>query len=381
MTSATSNYYQLADKIKQWGEQLGFEKVGITNIDLSDQEPRFLKWLENGYHGDMEFMARHGLKRCRPNELLPGTVSVVSARMDYLPEGAAFANTLDNPNTAYISRYALGRDYHKVLRNQLKKLGNLIANEIDDKDMVFRPFVDSAPVLERPLAEKAGLGWVGKHSLLLDESAGSWFFLGELFLPIELPNDKPVEEKCGSCIACITICPTQAIVEPYVVDSNKCISYLTIELKTAIPEQFRKAMGNRIYGCDDCQLICPWNRHAQIAKQPDFLPRNELNQPDLLAIWQWTEDYFLKVTEGSPIRRIGFESWMRNIAVALGNAPLSITVINELESKLGEISELVDEHIIWALEQQKQKAETAGIENRKLKRLIKAVRIGLPRDA
>ncbi|MUH72641.1 tRNA epoxyqueuosine(34) reductase QueG [Psychrosphaera haliotis] len=381
MTSARSDYNQLANKIKQWGTELGFQKVGITDIDLSEQEPRFLEWLENGYHGDMEFMSRHGLKRCRPDELLPGTLSVVSVRMDYLPENAAFADTLDDPNTAYISRYALGRDYHKVLRNQLKKLGKLVADEIDDADMQFRPFVDSAPVLERPLAEKAGLGWVGKHSLVLDEEAGSWFFLGELFLPVALPNDQPVKEQCGSCVACITICPTQAIVAPYVVDSKKCISYLTIELKKAIPEHFRKAMGNRIYGCDDCQLICPWNRQAQISKQPDFVPRDDLNNPDLLKLWQWQESYFLKVTEGSPIRRIGFECWMRNIAVALGNAPFSITVINELESKLGEISDLVDEHIVWALEQQKEKAETAGIENRKLKRLIKAVRIGLPRDA
>ncbi|GAA0294412.1 tRNA epoxyqueuosine(34) reductase QueG [Psychrosphaera haliotis] len=381
MTSARSDYNQLANKIKQWGTELGFQKVGITDIDLSEQEPRFLEWLENGYHGDMEFMSRHGLKRCRPDELLPGTLSVVSVRMDYLPENAAFADTLDDPNTAYISRYALGRDYHKVLRNQLKKLGKLVADEIDDADMQFRPFVDSAPVLERPLAEKAGLGWVGKHSLVLDEEAGSWFFLGELFLPVALPNDQPVKEQCGSCVACITICPTQAIVAPYVVDSKKCISYLTIELKKAIPEHFRKAMGNRIYGCDDCQLICPWNRQAQISKQPDFVPRDDLNNPDLLKLWQWQESYFLKVTEGSPIRRIGFECWMRNIAVALGNAPFSITVINELESKLGEISKLVDEHIVWALEQQKEKAEAAGIENRKLKRLIKAVRIGLPRDA
>ncbi|MDA8622068.1 tRNA epoxyqueuosine(34) reductase QueG [Psychrosphaera sp.] len=381
MATSNADYSQLALKIKNWGAELGFQKVGFTDIDLSEQEPRFLEWLENGYHGDMEFMSRHGLKRCRPHELLPGTVSVVSVRMDYLPENAAFADTLNDPSTAYISRYALGRDYHKVLRNQLKKLGNLVANEIDDADMQFRPFVDSAPVLERPLAEKAGLGWVGKHSLVLDEDAGSWFFLGELFLPIALPNDEPVKEQCGSCVACITICPTQAIVAPYVVDSKKCISYLTIELKKSIPEHFRKAMGNRIYGCDDCQLICPWNRQAQISKQPDFVPRDDLNNPDLLALWHWQESYFLKITEGSPIRRIGFECWMRNIAVALGNAPFSITIINELENKLGEISELVDEHIIWALAQQKEKAETTGIENRKLKRLIKAVRIGLPRDA
>lgn len=381
MTDTSINYYQLAEKIKAWGKELGFQQVGISDIDLSDQEAPFLTWLEKGLHGNMEFMARHGLKRCRPAELLPGTLSVVSVRMDYLPPNASFATNLSNPDTAYISRYALGRDYHKVLRNQLKKLGEKIAEEIDDQDMVFRPFVDSAPVLERPLAEKAGLGWTGKHSLILNQDAGSWFFLGELFLPIQLPTDKKVEEQCGSCVACMTICPTQAITAPYTVDSNRCISYLTIELKEAIPVEFREAMGNRIYGCDDCQLICPWNRHAEITKQPDFMPRDALHNPDLLNLWEWTEAQFLKTTEGSPIRRIGYECWTRNIAVGLGNAPYSVAVVSALQDKLGQISPMVDEHIEWALTQQYKKAAEAGVENRKLKRLIKAVKVGLPRDA
>lgn len=381
MTKTSNNYYQLAEKIKVWGDELGFQHVGFSDIDLSEQEQPFLDWLDNGYHGNMDFMQRHGLKRCRPEELLPGTISVVSVRMDYLPPNAGFASNLESSDKAYISRYALGRDYHKVMRNQLKKLGNKIAEELKDEQLAFRPFVDSAPVLERPLAEKAGLGWTGKHSLILNEDAGSWFFLGELFLPIALPTSNPVKEQCGSCVACITICPTQAIVEPYVIDSKRCISYLTIELKEAIPEEFRIPMGNRIYGCDDCQLICPWNRQAEVTKQADFMPRSELHNPDLLNLWDWNEETFLKKTEGSPIRRIGYECWNRNLAIGLGNAEFSLAIVSALKNKLGTISDMVDEHIDWALKQQQQKAQTAGIDNRKLKRLIKAVKIGLPRDA
>lgn len=381
MASSDINFYQLKQKIKQWGLDLGFQQIGISDIDLSEQEPRMLEWLERGFHGEMRFMESHGTKRSRPHELLPGTVSVVSIRMDYLPPQAQFAQTLENSEQAYISRYALGRDYHKVIRNKLKKLGLLIEQEIGIKSLSFRPFVDSAPVLERPIAEKAGLGWVGKHSLLLNESAGSWFFLGELYLPLALEADKSAQEQCGSCVACITSCPTQAIVEPYVVDSRKCISYLTIELKGSIPEQYRQAMGNRIYGCDDCQLICPWNRYADLSTEPDFLPRSQLHPAKLLELWQWNETTFLKHTEGSPIRRIGFESWMRNIAIALGNDQFSITNVEQLESKLGQISPVVDEHIEWSIKQQKQKAEQQGTDPRKLKRLIKAIKIGLPRDA
>jgi len=381
MTTVSDSSNQLKQLINNWGQELGFQQVGISNVDLSDYEQDMLDWLAKGFHGEMAFMAAHGTKRSRPAELLPGTISIVSVRLDYLPPLAEFAKTLDDDNKAYISRYALGRDYHKVLRNKLKKLGQKIEAYLGDHKLNFRPFVDSAPVLERAIAEKAGLGWTGKHSLTLNENAGSWFFLGELFLPIELEPDKPIEEQCGSCVACMTICPTQAIVEPYTVDSRRCISYLTIELKGSIPVEFRQAIGNRIYGCDDCQLICPWNRYAELSQEPDFLPRNSLHPATLLELWQWDETTFLKNTEGSPIRRIGFESWMRNIAIAIGNASFSLENIEQLQNKLGQISELVDEHIEWALEQQQQKAELQNIDNRKLKRLIKAIKIGLPRDA
>jgi epoxyqueuosine reductase len=372
---------ELTHKIKQWGQELGFQQVGISDIDLSKYEPEMLDWLEKGFHGEMAYMQSHGTKRSRPAELLPGTISIVSVRLDYLPAQAKFASTLEQPNQAFISRYALGRDYHKVIRNKLKKLGQMIEKELGLDNLAFRPFVDSAPVLERPIAEKAGIGWTGKHSLVINQNAGSWFFLGELFLPITLETDTPTENECGTCVACITTCPTQAIVEPYVVDGRKCISYLTIELKESIPEQYRKAMGNRIYGCDDCQLICPWNRYAQLSTEPDFLPRSQLHPVSLLELWQWQESHFLKVTEGSPIRRIGFECWMRNIAVALGNAPFSFEVVEQLNNKLTLISDMVDEHIQWALAQQKQKANNEGVDSRQLKRLIKAIKIGLPRDA
>jgi len=381
MTDCNNNYYQLAKKIKQWGKSLGFQHVGISDIDLSEQTPAFLDWLQKGYHGTMGFMAEHGDKRYRPEKLHEGTASIISVRMDYLPPSAQFAKTLQNPEKAYISRYALGRDYHKVMRNKLKKLGQQIADELGEPNLNFRPFVDSAPVLERPIAEKAGIGWVGKHSLILSKEAGSWFFLGELFLPISLPTDEPVAEQCGKCVACITTCPTGAIVAPYVVDSRKCISYLTIEQKGAIPEEFRTQLSNRIYGCDDCQLICPWNRFAPLTEEADFTPREKLHPAKLLELWQWSEKEFLDNTQGNPIRRIGYASWLRNIAVALGNAPMSLEIIQQLQERLNTVNELVDEHIVWALKQQESKAESLNLDSRKLKRLIKAINIGLPRDA
>lgn len=381
MNNHTSNYYQLVEKIKTWGSELGFQQVAIADIDLSEQEPKFLDWLKKGFHGEMAFMSEHGTKRTRPDELLPGTLSVVTVRMDYLPEGAAFAGNLEDSSKAYISRYALGRDYHKVMRNKLKKLGQKIALEIELEPNSYRPFVDSAPVLERALAEKSGLGWTGKHSLIINEGAGSWFFLGELFLPIPLPSDTPTDEQCGSCVACITTCPTGAIVEPYEVDSRKCISYLTIELKGSIPEQYRAAIGNRIYGCDDCQLICPWNREANITTEADFAPKGLLHNVSLLSLWQWQEAEFLQNTQGNPIRRIGYEAWLRNLAIAIGNDEFRLENIEALEARLNTVSPMVDEHIEWALGQQHKKAESQGIDNRKLKRLIKAIRIGLPRDA
>jgi len=302
---------ELAHNIKIWGKALGFQEVGITDIDLKDQEANLQKWLDNNYHGEMDYMAKHGMKRARPEELLPGTVRVISARMDYLPDDAQFASNLEDKDLAYISRYALGRDYHKVLRKKLKQLGDKIQTEV--KDLGFRPFVDSAPVLERPLAEKAGLGWVGKHSLLLDKESGSWFFIGELLVDLPLPIDKPQPNQCGQCVACIKICPTQAIVSPYVVDGRRCISYLTIELQGAIPNEFRKAIGNRIYGCDDCQLICPWNRFAETTEESDYQAKDFLQNQSLVNLFDWSEETFLKNTEGSPIRRIGHQRWLRNI--------------------------------------------------------------------
>lgn len=325
-------------------------------------------------------MARHGMMRARPHELLPGTLRVISVRMNYLPAKAAFASTLKNPHTGYVSRYALGRDYHKVLRNRLKKLGEKIKEYCGELN--FRPFVDSAPVLERPLAVKAGLGWTGKHSLILNREAGSWFFLGELLIDLPLPVDTPQQEQCGRCVACMTICPTGAIVEPYVIDARRCISYLTIELEGAIPEALRSLIGNRIYGCDDCQLICPWNRYGQLTDEEDFSPRAVLSAPLLVDLFQWDEAKFLRVTEGSAIRRIGHLRWLRNVAVALGNAPWSAEIIAVLQQRLGE-NAMLDEHIHWAIAQQQARRETwiVEVEPAQKKRLVRAVEKGLPRDA
>jgi len=372
--------HQLAQQIKQWGKDLGFQQVGITDTDLSAEEPRLQAWLDKQYHGEMEWMARHGMMRARPHELLPGTLRVISVRMNYLPAKAAFASTLKNPQLGYVSRYALGRDYHKVLRNRLKKLGEMIQEKCGELN--FRPFVDSAPLLERPLAAKAGLGWTGKHSLILNREAGSWFFLGELLIDLPLPIDAPQEEQCGRCVACMTICPTNAIVEPYVVDARRCISYLTIELVGAIPEALRPLMGNRIYGCDDCQLICPWNRYGQLSDETDFSPRAALHAPELMTLFQWDEKTFLRVTEGSAIRRIGHLRWLRNIAVALGNAPWRAEIAGVLERRLGE-NPLLDEHIEWALlqQQEKRQALTIDVQPAQQKRLVRAIEKGLPRDA
>ncbi|HDM8155546.1 TPA: tRNA epoxyqueuosine(34) reductase QueG [Vibrio harveyi] len=374
------NFEQLAQQIKIWGKELGFQKVGICDVDLSEHEAALQKWLDQGYHGSMDWMARHGMMRARPNELLPGTVRVISVRMDYLPPEAKFASNLANKNHAYISRYALGRDYHKLVRKQLNKLGKLIEQEVGQ--FGYRPFVDSAPILERPLAQKAGLGWTGKHSLILDKDCGSWFFLGELLIDLPLPVDEPSVDQCDKCKACITSCPTQAIVDEKVVDARRCISYLTIEFDGVIPEEFRKPMGNRIYGCDDCQLVCPWNRYAEITEQEDFHRRESFEDPDLVTMFNWDEATFLKQMEGSAIRRIGHLQWLRNISVALGNAEYSQRTIDALEARRGE-SELLDQHIEWALAQQFNQLpanESDSIETKK-KRLIRIVEKGLPRDA
>ncbi|MDH2267816.1 tRNA epoxyqueuosine(34) reductase QueG [Serratia marcescens] len=372
--------HQLAQHIKQWGQSLGFQQVGICDTDLSLEEPKLQAWLDKQYHGEMAWMARHGMLRARPHELLPGTLRVISVRMNYLPAKAAFASTLQNPQLGYVSRYALGRDYHKLLRQRLKKLGDQIQAYCGELN--FRPFVDSAPVMERALAAKAGIGWVGKHSLILNREAGSWFFLGELLIDLPLPVDQPQEEQCGRCVACITTCPTGAIVAPYTVDARRCISYLTIELEGAIPEEFRPLLGNRIYGCDDCQLICPWNRFSQLTDEDDFSPRATLHAPQLIDLFNWTEEKFLRITEGSAIRRIGHLRWLRNIAVALGNAPYGDSVVLALRTRLGQDA-MLDEHIHWALTQQLARREAQGVEvqTAQKKRLIRAVEKGLPRDA
>lgn len=343
-----ADFSQLAARIKQWGVELGFQQVGIGDTDLSAAEDRLKDWLAHGMQGEMQYMSAHGLKRSRPALLQPGTRSIISARMDYLPENPAGSQTiLDDPAAAFVSRYALGRDYHKLLRNRLQKLADKIAAAIGP--FGYRAFVDSAPVLEKAIAEKAGLGWIGKHSNLINRRAGSWFFLGEIFTDLPLPADQPATQHCGQCRACLDICPTQAIVAPYRVDARRCVSYLTIELHGSIPEEFRPMLGNRIYGCDDCQLICPWNRFAKLGTEADFKPRHHLHNSTLLELFAWNEAEFLQKTEGSAIRRIGHRRWLRNIAVALGNGKPDTNVNTALNDKLRHDSELVREHVQWAL--------------------------------
>ncbi len=363
MTVALDNAQlaELAAAIKAWGRELGFQQVGIADVDLGEHEARLLEWLAAGFHGEMSYMARHGLKRGRPAELVPGTARVIVARMDYLPPVAAAPwRVLSQPELGYVSRYALGRDYHKVLRQRLQRLAERIAAAIGP--FGYRVFTDSAPVLEKALAEKAGLGWIGKHSNLLDRRAGSWFFLGEICVDLPLPADRPASAHCGRCTACLELCPTRAIVAPYRVDARRCISYHTIELRGPIPPEFRRAIGNRIYGCDDCQLACPWNRFARPSVEPDFCVRRRLDAPGLIELFSWDETEFLHRAEGSAIRRIGHERWLRNIAVALGNAPRSAAVVAALQDRMAHPSALVREHVAWALaEQGRKSAETSDV--------------------
>ena len=341
----------LARQIKGWASDLGLSACAITDTDLGDHEAHLLNWLNDGFHGEMDYMHRHGTKRSRPDELEPGTVRIISVRLDYYPDAAANAETvLSDRDLAYVSRYALGRDYHKVLRKRLQKLADIITQQTGE--FVYRAFTDSAPVLEKAIAEKAGLGWIGKHSNLLNDKTGSWFFLGELYTNLPLPVDPPqTTAHCGSCTACMEACPTNAIVAPYRVDARRCISYLTIELKGSIPVEFRQAMGNRIYGCDDCQLVCPFNKFSKPAKLDDFDPRHDLDASTLVQLFSWTRAEFEKRMEGSPIRRIGYTSWLRNIAVALGNANTNDDVITELQKRATDDNEILREHIAWALEQ------------------------------
>ncbi|MBL8258219.1 MAG: tRNA epoxyqueuosine(34) reductase QueG [Candidatus Competibacteraceae bacterium] len=346
-----SRLAELAAAIKGWGQELGFRQLGIAGINLSEHEAHLLDWLAERFHGEMDYMRRHGTRRSRPAELVPGTVRVISARMDYWPpESAEPWRVLRDSDKAYVSRYAVGRDYHKVVRRRLQRLAERIIEAVGP--LGYRVFSDSAPVLEKALAQRAGLGWIGKHSNLLDRRAGSWFFLGEIYLDVPLPADKPATAHCGRCTACLDVCPTRAIVAPYRVDARRCISYHTIELRGPIPPEFRRAMGNRIYGCDDCQLVCPWNRFARPATEPDFRARHGLDAPDLVALFAWEEADFLRRTEGSAIRRIGHERWLRNLAVALGNAPASERAIAALRARAAHPSALVAEHVAWALSEQ-----------------------------
>lgn len=380
MTSSTANtpsqphsYQQLAEQIKIWGRELGFQQVGITDIDLAEQEIKLQQWLDKGFQGDMQWMADHGNKRSRPDELLPGTVRVISARMDYLPGDTQQIQVLKNPEQAYVSRYSLGRDYHKLIRKRLSKLAKMIesaAREFvpEGEAINQRAFVDSAPVMERALAEKAGLGWVGKHTLVLNAKAGSWFFLGEVYTNLPLPVDNnPQQNQCGDCTACLKVCPTDAFTGPYELDARRCISYLTIEYDGVIPEEFREPMGNRVFGCDDCQAICPWNKYASPTDEKDFSPRHDLDRASLLELFSWDEDTFLRNTEGSPIRRIGYQRWLRNLSIGLGNAPSSEAIQSALQARLHEVitevgtietqteaNTVLQEHLEWALSQQQK---------------------------
>jgi epoxyqueuosine reductase len=339
----------LAD-LRRWSRELGFARLGVAQIDLANDEAHFLDWLRAGFNGEMAYMARHGVRRTRPAELLPGTVSCISVRMDYWPERAAdAAATLADGSVAYISRYALGRDYHKLMRARLQQLCDRIKSAVGP--FGHRVFTDSAPVLEKALARNAGLGWIGKHTNLIDRDAGSYFFLGEIYLDLDLPGDEPSTAHCGTCGACMPACPTGAIVAPYRLDARRCISYLTIELSGPIPVDFRRAIGNRIYGCDDCQLVCPWNKFARPTAEKDFAVRHGLDHSQLVELFSWSEEQFLQRTAGSAIRRIGYERWLRNIAVALGNAPTSQALLESLRSRAQHASPLVREHVQWALAQ------------------------------
>jgi epoxyqueuosine reductase len=338
------DYPALAKRIKTWGTELGFQAVGIAEADLSAAEPRLIDWLAQGWHGEMEYMARNAALRARPAELTPGTLRVISCRMDYLNDSSEEISSAGE--RAVVARYARGRDYHKVLRSRLQKLCDRIEGEIGA--FGYRAFSDSAPVMEVELARQAGLGWRGKHTLLLDRT-GSWFFIGEIFCDLPLPSDSETQEHCGSCQKCIDICPTQAIRGPYRLDARRCISYLTIEHKSAIPEELRPLIGNRVYGCDDCQAVCPWNRFAQRSAEPDFQARNGLDRATLVELFGWSEQDFEERLQGSPIRRIGYERWLRNLAVGLGNAPSTPEVVTALQSRRNYPSALVREHVEWAL--------------------------------
>jgi len=350
---------ELARQIKRWGNELGFQQVGIADADLSEAEVRLLDWLGRGYHGEMDYMARHGVKRARPEALVPGTVRIIAVRMNYWPAQARDAwDVVRDGVRAFVSRYAMGRDYHTVLRKRLQRLADRVGAAVEG--FHYRAFTDSAPVMEVELGTKAGLGWRGKHTLLLNREAGSYFFLGEIYTDLALPVDKPQDDHCGTCQKCMDVCPTQAIVAPYEIDARRCISYLTIEHKSTIPEELRPLMGNRIYGCDDCQLVCPWNRFAAASEESDFAVRNGLDDATLVELVGWNETEFHDRLAGSAIHRIGFERWLRNLAVALGNAPTSGAVVDALHARTDHSSALVREHVAWALAQHEKRRPVTG---------------------
>jgi epoxyqueuosine reductase len=357
----TENLAILAKKIKARGAQLGFQQVAIVEPDLSAASEKLHQWLANGYHGSMGWMSQHGDKRYVVDKLVDHSVRVICVRMDYLSDNKMIA-VLKNDNKAYISRYALGRDYHKLIRRRLASLVSFIRAELPSMALSQRAFVDSAPVMEKPLAEQAGLGWMGKNTLILNDKAGSWFFLGEIYTSLPLPVDQSEQpNRCGKCRACIKVCPTDAFPEPYVLDARRCISYLTIEHKDAIPIEIRPLMGNRVFGCDDCQVSCPWNRYPQRTGESDFTPRHGLDEPELVTLYNWSEVEFLHYTEGSPIRRIGYQRWQRNLAVGLGNASANSEILATLERSVAQSSDLVREHVQWAIEQQRQKITQKAI--------------------
>ncbi|MDQ3056408.1 MAG: tRNA epoxyqueuosine(34) reductase QueG [Pseudomonadota bacterium] len=351
-SSTPPDYAALAHRIKQHARELGFQRCGISDIALGDDEAHLRDWLAKGLYGSMKWMARHGDKRSRPQELIPGTLRVISVGLDYGQDGTAAWDTIADGERAYVARYALGRDYHKLMRQRLQQLADRIAGEIGP--FGHRVFVDSAPVLERALARNAGLGWIGKHTCLIDKDGGSWFFLGEIYVDLPLPLDASASEHCGTCMRCIDICPTQAITAPHRLDARRCISYLTIEHEGSIDEELRPLIGNRIFGCDDCQLVCPWNKFAKRTDEPDFRARNDLDRATLAELFAWTEEEFLARTEGSAIRRSGYQRWLRNIAVALGNAPKTPEVVAALEARHDVPDDIVREHVVWALARHSQ---------------------------
>jgi epoxyqueuosine reductase len=354
--SAEPDYARLADDIKAWGRELGFQQVGISDIALGEHPARLGEWLARGFHADMDFMADTE-KRTRPEVLIPGTRRVISVRMDYWPADTRADEVLRDATRAYVSRYALGRDYHKTVRKRLQKLADRITEAVGP--FGYRAAVDSVPIMEKPFAEQAGLGWMGKHTLIINRNAGSYFFLGELLTDLPLPVDAPVSAHCGTCTACLDICPTRAIVGPYQLDARKCISWLTIEFEGVIPEELRRPMGNRVFGCDDCQLVCPWNRYAKASREPDFLPRGRLDRATLLELFAWNEADYLRATEGMALRRALYPVFLRNIAIGLGNAPHDPAISAALAARLPEAGDVLAEHIRWALAEQAAKAAPA----------------------